>query len=76
METYPKKIKAVNVAGSYFAPDLFGLVKGRAKYDQVWVNDGGTALYLVRVNNDLTVTKRWIPWDSEIIQFYEVETFE
>lgn len=68
---YPRTVKAVDVAGSIFGPRLFKLPGGRALYEQVWIADGGRALYLARLEADLRVTRRWIPWDSLIIQMYK-----
>lgn len=72
-DDFPKLVKAVDVAGSIFGPGLFMLPGGRAKYDQVWVNDGGEALYLARLNNnDLSVVMRWIPWETKVLQMYDI----
>ena len=73
VDEFPKVVKARDVAGGAFAPGQFMLQGGRAKYDQVWICDGGEALYLVRVNNDLSVVRRWIEWDTEILQMFNPE---
>lgn len=66
-----KEIQAVEVANSIFGPGLFSLKNGRALYDEVWMADGGNALYLVRLNNDLSIQRRWIPWNTVLLQHYD-----
>lgn len=71
MNEYPKRVKAKEVVNGSFAPGLFMLIGGRAKYDQVWMCDGGNAIYLVRVNGDLSTVRRWIGWDTELMQMFK-----
>jgi len=73
---YPKKVKACDVVNGNFAPGLFMIEGGRAKYDEVTMADGGCAVYLARVEsteNGLKVTRRWIEWDTPILQMFEAE---
>jgi len=74
--TYPKKVRACDVVNSNFAPGLFMLEGGQAKYDEVYKRDGGNAFYLTRidaVDKGLKVTKRWIPWNATVIQMFEMK---
>ena len=78
---YPKKVRACNVVNGNFAPGLFMLEGGRAKYDEVCMRDGGRALYLARVEEDrgdtddgLAVKKRWIPWNTKVIQMFGMKS--
>lgn len=76
---YPKIVKPSDVVNGDFAPGLFRIRGGRALYDEVWMADGGEAVYLARVRGGDTVedgifvTRRWIPWDTELEQMFEVE---
>lgn len=66
---YPKTVKPEQVVNEDFAPGLFRIKGGRAVYDEVWMTDGGIAVYLARVistDEGLLVTKRWIPWETEL----------
>lgn len=72
---YPKTVKPSDVVNDSFSPGLFRIKGGRALYDEVYMADGGRAVYLGRVtptNEGLCVTKRWISWDTELEQMYEV----
>ena len=67
-----KIIRARDVAGHGYTTGAFRITGGRAVYDEVYVADGGRAIYLVRVNRDLSITKRWIPWDQMLIQLEDL----
>lgn len=73
--SYPREVKAVEVVNSIFGPSLFMLPGGRAVYDEVWMADGGSALYLCRLeakrDGGLRVGRRWIPWNTTLLQMYE-----
>lgn len=56
---------------SIFGPELFALPGGRVRYDSVYMVDGGRAIYLARLHSDLSAVFRWIPWETEVIQFYD-----
>jgi hypothetical protein len=74
-DQYPKKVRPNEVANDDFAPGLFRIKGGRAFYDQVHLNDGGRAFYLVRItveSNGLKVVKRWIKSDTALEQMFEV----
>lgn len=74
MQNYPKRVKACDVANGEFAPGLFMLEGGRALYDEVYMADGGQAVYLARVESTdegLRVVPRWIDWDAPIIQMFD-----
>ncbi len=75
--TYPKTVMPHQVVNENFAPGLFRIKGGRAVYDEVYMRDGGSAVYLVRITAaafpGLKITKRWIPWDLELEQMFEVE---
>ena len=62
-----KVVRAVDVVNSVFGPGIFKIPGGRATYDEVWMMDGGNAMYLCRLSNDLSITKRWIPWHQYLI---------
>lgn len=69
----PKIGKACEFAGTEFGDGMFRTKGGRALYDEVWVADGGNAIYLCKVfadENGINVIKRWVPWDSEIEQLW------
>lgn len=73
-EMYPKLVRPCDVVNGFFAPGLFMLEGGRAKYDQVYMHDGGGAVYLVRIescDNGLKVVKRWIDWDAKFLQMFD-----
>lgn len=72
IDKYPKLVKPADVVNSIFGSGLFMLPGGRALYDEVFMVDGGTAVYLVRINPDLTITRRWIDWDTPILQMRNV----
>ena len=78
MTSYPKKVKVQDVAGNgEFAPGLFMLEGGRAKYDEVYIADGGRAAYLIRVDsspNGLKVVRRWIEWNAPLLQMFDTES--
>jgi len=72
---YPKTVKPNEVVNTVFGDGLFRIKGGRAVYDEVWMADGGYAVYLARVistDNGLRVTKRQISWDTELEQMYPV----
>lgn len=71
MNEFPRRIAAVDVVNGIFGPDLFSLPGGRARYDSVTMHDGGRALYLTRLNPDLTAVWRWIDWETQLIQHYD-----
>lgn len=73
MRDYPKVVMPHDVVNGIFAPGLFRIKGGRALYDQVWMADGGDAVHLVRLNPDLSFVRRWISWDTELEQMFEVE---
>jgi hypothetical protein len=76
MMDYPKKVKAVDFVGACFAPGLFKIDGGRALYDEIWMADGGNALYLCRVESvdgGLKVIRRWIDWDTDLIMMFDPE---
>lgn len=82
---FPKVVPAHEVVNCYFGKDLFQVKGGRAKYDEVWMADGGEALYLVRLippagDNSTPDTspkalfriyKRWIPWTTILLMLYQ-----
>lgn len=70
MNDFPRRVAAVDVVNGIFGPDLFSLPDGRARYDSVYMRDGGRALYLARLNPDLTAVRRWIDWETELIQHH------
>lgn len=55
----------------HFGPGLFKIKGGIALYDQVYMVDGGSAAYLVRIDAELHVTKRYIGWDTPLVQMYK-----
>lgn len=80
---YPKTVLPAEVVNENFAPGLFRIKGGRALYDEVYMADGGRAVYLGRVISTadiqgdnpfsgLKVTKRWIPWDTQLEQMFPV----
>lgn len=74
-DKYPKTVRARDVCNSIFGPGLFKLDGGRAVYDEVFLCDGGNALYLARVDmtdEGMKIVRRWIPWDTNVLQMYEV----
>lgn len=75
---FPKKVKALDVANSgVFAPGQFMLEGGRAGYDEVYMADGGCAVYLARVDSTddgLRVVRRWIPLETTILQMFDPES--
>ena len=74
MGTYPKRVNANDVVNTDFAPGLFKLEGGRTVYDEVWMADGGSAVYLGRIDvtpDGLKVVRRWIPWNAPILQMYD-----
>ena len=76
MANYPKRVNASDVVNGNFAPGLFMLEGGRAVYDEVWMSDGGNAVYLARVESSsdgLKIVRRWIDWDAPIIQMFDPE---
>ena len=75
---YPRRVPAVDCVNSYFSPGLYSLPGGRVKYDSVVMTDGGSALYLSRAEttHGLHIVRRWIPWDTEIIQHYATDDEE
>lgn len=72
MDGYPKTVKPQDVVGGVFSPGLYRIKGGRALYDEVWMADGGSAVYLVRLNPDLSAVRRWIDWDIELEQMFDV----
>ncbi len=46
---YPKTVKPSDVVNGDYAPGLFRIKGKRALYDEVWMADGGKAVYLHRV---------------------------
>lgn len=78
MTTYPRTVKPNEVVNQMFGEGLFRLKGGRALYDEVYMFDGGQAVYLcrleqVKVNGQwrFKVAKRRIPWDAEIEMMYD-----
>lgn len=74
---YPKVVKPGDVVNGDFAPGMFRIKGGQTVYDQVWMADGGRAVYLVKVisvEDGLLVTRRWIPWDTKLEQMFEGES--
>jgi hypothetical protein len=74
MNKYPMLVKAVDVVNGDFDTGLFKLKNGKVAYDQVYMHDGGNALYLVRINSDLSTVMRWIPWDTELLKMFPSES--
>lgn len=73
MNEYPKQVRVCDVVGNgYFSPGLYMLKGGRSFYDEC-VMLGSTAAYLVRVESDLRVIKRWIGWDAPLLQMKPFE---
>lgn len=78
---YPQIVAAVDVVNSVMGPGLFSLPGGRAMYDEVWMADGGRALYLARIEPigtagdgwQFRVVRRWIPWETMVVQHYEAQ---
>ncbi len=73
MSDYPKHVRVCDVVNSIFGPGLFRRIGGQALYDQVYMLDGGRAAYLVRIEKDLHIVKQYIPFDSAVVQMYEVK---
>lgn len=80
MSNYPKSVRPQDVVNSIFGDDLFMIEGGRATYDEVYMSDGGSAVCLVRVRPAgfrengapiLSVTRRYITWDTPLIQLYD-----
>jgi hypothetical protein len=75
---YPKIVKAKDVVNNgLFAPGLYRIKGGRAFYDEVWMADGGIAVYPIRIevidNDDggsFKIIKRHIDWDTELEQMF------
>lgn len=77
-DKYPKTVLPQDVVNGEFAEGLFRIKGGRALYDQVSMQDGGKAVYLVRIESAevppyLKVISRWIAGDTELEQMFEVE---
>ncbi len=73
---YPKTVKPSEVVNDNYAPGLFRIKGGRAVYDEVWMPDGGRAVYLASVESTdegLKVTRRWIPWETALEQMFDPE---
>lgn len=73
IDGYPKEVRACDVAGTDFGPQLYKLKGGTALYDEVYVTDGGNAFYLARIryDHDPVISLRWIPFDSILIKMYD-----
>lgn len=68
---FPLTVKPADIVNKMFGPDLVRIKGGTALYDEVWMKDGGNAMYLVRLlPDDLTVSRRWIPWETELEIMY------
>ncbi len=81
---YPKTVLPAEVVNGNFAPGLFRVKGGRALYDEVYMADGGRAVYLARVISTVDIQggnlfsglkaiRRWIPWDTQLEQIFALD---
>jgi hypothetical protein len=70
---YPKLVRPADVVNSHFAPGLYRIKGGRQFYDQVYMRDGGQAVYLARIEPNLKIVKRWIGWNTILEQMFDPE---
>ncbi len=72
----PKEVKPADVVNSIFGTNLFKIKGGRAYYDSVYMVDGGTAVYLTRIDflpdGLFKSVRRQISWETTLIQMYEI----
>lgn len=71
---YPRPVKPHDVVNHGGRPGMFRIKGGRAVYDEVYMRDGGDAIYLVRIEAHpdgpphLKITKRQIDWNTKLEQ--------
>lgn len=71
-QPYPHVVNPWEEANGQFAPGLFRIKGGRALYEEIYLADGGRALYLARVeptdDGRLKVVRRWFDPDRTLIE--------